>query len=134
MKALKIIAASMVLFNTLSALFGGSNLIQHPDGSSLSLSTDWLKHTPFSGYLVPGIVLLVVNGLFGIVVLSAMFTGSKRYPALVLAQGVLLSGWIVVQVMLIRTVIGLHWLMLGVGVGLTICGLALTRIKRLNPA
>jgi ABC-type proline/glycine betaine transport system permease subunit len=69
---LTITAALLLLFNAIGALFGGWNLITHPDGSSLQMSLDFLKKTPFHTYLIPGIILFVANGLFSIFVLLAL--------------------------------------------------------------
>jgi hypothetical protein len=47
----------------------------HPDGSSIEMSLDWLQHTPFQDYLIPGIILFIANGLFSIFV----FISSSGY-------------------------------------------------------
>lgn len=131
-KFLKIIAVALLLLNSVAALFGGGNLIEFPDGSSLMISPDWLKHTPFHNFLIPGIVLFITDGVFGVVVLAVMLSGNRRYPLFIITQGVLLCGWIIVQVMLIRTIIGLHIFMFVVGLILTICGILLARLNKQN--
>jgi branched-subunit amino acid transport protein AzlD len=126
---LKLIVAGLLVFNGVAALFGGGNLMSSPDGSSLSLSEGWLKHTPFNSYLIPGIILFATNGIFSFVVLALIVFGIKKYPWYVMAQGAVLTGWIVIQVLMIRTVEGLHLLMGGVGITLLLCGIALLRLN-----
>jgi hypothetical protein len=119
---LKSLAAFLLLFNGAGAIYGGGNLILHPDGSSIQLSVVWLEHTPFHTYLIPGIILFVVNGLFSIAALAALLVNHKDYPWLVIGQGVILLGWLAMQVVMIQTVYFLHFIMGGVGLSLLTTG------------
>ena len=119
---LKILTTLLLVFNAAGAIYGGSHLILHPDGSSLELSLEWLKYSPFNNYLVPGIILLEVNGMFGLYVLVNLLFNQKNSSQLVIAQGVLLTGWIIVQMILIRTIYFLHIISGSVGVALVILG------------
>lgn len=123
MKAfLKILTAVLLLFNGIGAIYGGGNLILHPDGSSIDLSQEWLKHTPFSDYLIPGIVLFIANGLSSMFVLATLLLNHRNFHRLVLAQGVILVGWIVIQILLIQTIYFLHGILGAVGLALIILG------------
>jgi hypothetical protein len=119
---LKILSVCLLLLNGVAAIFGGGNLIDRPDGSSLSLSMDWLKYSPFHNYLIPGIILLIANGLSSLLILGAILIDYRKYPVLIIGQGVILTGWIVIQVLMIRTVVGLHLLMGVVGLVLILSG------------
>jgi len=66
-------ASALLLFNGFGAIYGGWNFMVHPDGSSMQMSLDSLKHTPFHSYLIPGIILFVVNGLLSLGVLLALW-------------------------------------------------------------
>jgi hypothetical protein len=132
--ALKILTGLLLLLNSAGAFFGGWNLVRYPDGSSLQLSTEWLQHSPFSDYFIPGLVLLAVNGLFGLFVLLMLVVGNRRYPAYVIIQGVLLGGWILVQVIMVRTVVGLHFLFGGIAMLLLLLGWILLDMARKNDA
>lgn len=125
---LKIISAILLLINGIGALYGGWNLIAHPDGSSIDLSIDWLKHSPFSNYLIPGIILFFTNGLASIVVLLALLYNHPKYCWLIIAEGALLTGWIIIQIQLIQTVYFLHFVMGGIGILLIISGYMLLRL------
>jgi hypothetical protein len=127
---LKFIAAALLLFNGVGALYGGGNLILHPDGSSIQLTLDWLKHTPFSDYFIPGIVLFVANGLFSFIALAAMLLKVKNYAWLVMAEGAILTGWIVIQILMIQTVYFLHIVMGGVGLALLLVGYVILKYNQ----
>ena len=119
---LRIIASLLLLFNGIGTLYGGGNLILHPDGSSLQLSLDWLQHTSFQNYLIPGIILFVANGLFSIIVCIAVFLRYRNSALLVMMQGVILMGWILIQVKLRQTIYFLHVILGSVGLALLVIG------------
>jgi hypothetical protein len=107
----KIIAILLLLFNGVGAIYGGGNLILHPDGSSQGITIEWLRYSPFNDFLIPGIVLFLVNGILSFVVIIFILINFRHYRMLVIAEGVLLSGWIVIQMFLLRTVNNLHIIM-----------------------
>ena len=127
---LKFIAAALLLFNGIGAIYGGGNLILHPDGSSIQLTMDWLEHTPFKDYLIPGIVLFIANGIFSFIALAAMLLKVNNYAWLVMAEGAILTGWIVIQMLMIQTVYFLHYVMGGVGLVLIVVGYALLKYNQ----
>jgi len=67
-----------------------------------------LEHAPFKDYLIPGIVLFFANGVLSFVVLCAILVKANSYPALLILQGAILFGWIVIQSIMLRTVALLH--------------------------
>jgi hypothetical protein len=118
----KIASIILLLFNLIGAFYGGINLILHPNGSSIQLSLDLLKHTPFNDYLIPGVILLSANGLFCAFVLLKVLKNSRTFGRLIIAQGIILTGWIIIQILLIRTIFILHFILGGVGIFLIILG------------
>ncbi len=88
----------------LSAVAGGVGLLGDPSGGNLGFSPEQLSGTPFSGYLVPGLFLLVVIGvghLLGGIVTLARY----RYAGeIAMLLGALLIIWIIIQVLLIGLV------------------------------
>jgi hypothetical protein len=94
-KLLNITATILLLFNGIGALYGGWNLITHPDGSSLQLSLQLLENTPFRNYLIPGIILFITNGLFSLLSLMILLLRLKNYEWFVVIQGLILCGWII---------------------------------------
>ncbi len=119
---LKIIASALLLFNGTGALFGGYNLVKFPDGNTIHLSPDWLINTPFPDYTIPGIVLFIVNGLFSFFVLIMLWKNSPNTGRWLIAQGLLLTSWIIVQMLFIRTVHFFHLILGSAGIALMVIG------------
>jgi len=112
----------LLLLNGLGALYGGWNLMMYPDGSSLDMGLHWLSGTPFKDYLIPGIILCIVNGVCSICVLAYYLLNVSYTPLLIMIQGVLLTGWIVVQMILIQTINNLHLIFGSIGLTLFFLG------------
>jgi len=127
---LNILASVFLLFNGIGALYGGWNLMLYPDGSSIQLSMDWLRHTPFVDYRIPGFILFIANGLLSAFASIALLLNIKQSPWLVIAQGAILTGWILVQILLIQTIYFLHFICVSVGIALIIVGWILVRYSR----
>lgn len=126
---LKIIASLLLLFNGTGAIYGGWSFITHPDGSGLQMSLDFLKHSPFHNYLIPGIVLLIANGLLSFVALISLLFNTRHYAWLVIAQGFILLGWILIQIILIQTFNLLHFILITVGILLIVTGWLLMKVN-----
>lgn len=104
------------VFIGLGAVGGGLVLVLEPSGSYLGIPLELLKSTPFSTYLVPGIVLLMVNGAGSLVGAAASFTRHRYAGETAMALGVFLVAWIMLQVYWFT---GFHWLQaLYLGLGL----------------
>lgn len=54
----------MMIFQSLSGLFGGIVLMIDPTGDILLMPLSFLYNSPFTDYLVPGIILFFVLGVF----------------------------------------------------------------------
>ncbi|MGG9972533.1 hypothetical protein ACQ33O_12135 [Ferruginibacter sp. SUN002] len=119
---LSILIAVLLIFNGISALYSGYHLMMHPDGSSIHLPLKLLEGSPFHSYLIPGIILFVVNGVLSMLVLFTLLFNNDNASEYTMLQGVLLAGWILVQTVLIQTVEPMHLIMAGVGIALVILG------------
>jgi hypothetical protein len=126
-KLVRIFAFILLLFNGFGALYGGWQLISHPDGSSIGLPLELLKSSPFKDYLVPGIVLFVGNGLFSVFTAGAMPKKFRYTGWLICAQGVFLIGWLVIQIYLIQMLFIFHYIMGATGLLLACIGLWLMK-------
>jgi len=95
------------LFIGIGAVAGGWVLVMDPSGSQIGMSSDWLSNSPFTTYLIPGLTLLLVNGIGN--VLGGIATLRKnRYAGYVaMALGTFLLFWMVAQVWWIGLT---HWL------------------------
>jgi hypothetical protein len=86
------------IFNGLSGVLGGYMLITDPTGSSLNIPVGWLAGTPFNSYLIPGIVLFILNGIGNLG--GAYFTIKhyRRAAEVAIIFGVIMMVWIISQV------------------------------------
>jgi hypothetical protein len=98
----------LLVFNGTAALYGGWNLMAYPDGSSLDMPISYLRYGPFTSYLIPGLILFVVNGIQSFFTLIITLFEKIEPYRLIVVQGCLLTGWIVVESLLMWTISGLH--------------------------
>ena len=129
----KVIAILLLFVNGIGAVYGGFQLITDPSGSKLQMPLSFLEHSPFDDYLIPGIILFIVNGIFSFVAITTIFLETQKYPWFIILQGILLSGWIIIQLLFVRMFYApLHATFLVIGVCLVGCGLYL--VNRLKGA
>ena len=128
-KAARITAIGLLLTTGVNALVAGALFILDPSGGRIGMSVDYLKFSPFADYLIPGLVLLTVVGCLSIYVAIATLRKKSYAPMATLGQGVILIGWIAIQVLMVRDLNVLHMTMAGVGIVLVLCGLALSLNK-----
>ena len=96
----------------LGALGGGAALILKPDGSLMQWPETLLKSTPFSNYLIPGLTLFTLLGVYPLIVMYSLlkrpgwgwpnalnpFKSIHWAWAASLAAGIIPLIWIAVQV------------------------------------
>lgn len=88
-------------FQGLSGLVGGAGLIGDPTGTSLRIPQEWLAGSPFSDYLVPGLILLILLGVLPFVVVWGVWSAAPWSGAASLGIGLMLVVWIGVQISII---------------------------------
>jgi hypothetical protein len=115
----------------LSAIAGGIVLLAgtHKDGVLIEAGgrgqfpLEWLQHTPFSDYTIPALILAIVVGGSSLLGAVTIFTGREIGPLASLVAGLIMAGYIVVEVVMLRQEAswteGLYF-----GLGLLISGLA----------
>ncbi len=125
---------SIHILLSLGAFYGGWMLLFDPPG--LGVRTEWLAGSPFDSFLVPGLVLLIFNGFFPLLIALGLLSRpewrtanafniyTNRHWAWTysLFSGIILIIWITVQL----TVVPSFWLQpvyLAVGVSILICTL-----------
>ena len=101
----------------IGALAGGFGLMMDPSGESLGMSTDILPEDLFPNFLIPGLLLFFVIG-FGhaIVAVASVKMNCAATWKYIFFTGVVLTGWIIVQVMLIGHLSILQPIYLGIGI------------------
>jgi hypothetical protein len=120
------ISSIVLLFLTgINALIAGILFIIDPTGGKMGMSISYLSHSPFTTFLIPGITLFIVNGLLNVNAAVYSIKKSRHFPILIIIQGLLLSGWILIQVILVRDFNMLHFSMLSIGIILLVLGIIL---------
>ena len=89
-----------------------------------------LEKSPFSSYLIPGIVLLTVNGFGSLLGAAASFKRQPYVGEVAMALGVFLVTWIVLQVYWSTGIHWLHALYFGLGMWEFILGWSLRNARR----
>ena len=84
-----------------SGLAGGLGLVLSPDGSFMQFPADGLEGTPFSDFLIPGLILLIVLGVYPLIVVYGLWRRQSWgwWGAGVLGVGLVI--WLVVEVILL---------------------------------
>jgi hypothetical protein len=94
------IAVALQLITAVGAIPVGISLIQYPDGSGMQMPADWIRRTPFGTYLLPGIVLLAMNGFGQGAAALLIALRQPLAPWLTGFFGVGLIIWIAIQMLL----------------------------------
>jgi hypothetical protein len=99
-----------------------------PSGETLGMPLRFLEHSPFENFLVPGIILFIVNGLFSLLFAIMAMLRFLNYSWLVIFQGFILLGWLIIQIIMIREFYApLHVLYFIIGLLLIATGWILAR-------
>jgi hypothetical protein len=135
MKGARSTAMILLAFLGVGAIVGAVPMILWP------LQTQWnlipvsvLQYSPFHSFLVPGIILLVANGLMALWVLSTVVARGPLHGLWTAFQGCVLLGWLVVECWMIRAVGGAHYFYALIAMALIVSGFAMRRSAAPQPA
>jgi hypothetical protein len=120
-------AVLLELFTALGAIPVGIQLITDPTGAAVGFPPGWIEATPFGSYLVPGLYLLLVNGL-GMLVLAGLTV--RRHWTAPWLTGILGAGlviWIAVQLVVMPETSFLQAMFGAIGLALVAIGVAWLR-------
>jgi hypothetical protein len=109
------VAVGFLVLLGIGALAGGIALVAKPDGSVMDLAPRLLDGSPFSDYLIPGLIL---GGMFGIGALAVAGVGLLHWriaPFLGFVIGCGQMIWIAVELAIIREFSFLHPTTFGMG-------------------
>lgn len=116
-------------FAALTAVGGGIALVTGLEGDRFSL--DLLKGTPFTTFVVPGLILAALVG--GSATYAAIVTLRNPYGGAMASAlaGTILMGWIIGEVLMLNQPVAFTWVeafFFAVGLTMATLGLALSRI------
>lgn len=100
-KSKLIILGILQIFISIGALGGGIVLIISPDGSIMQLPAGLLEGTPFPDFLIPGLILFIINGLGHLIAGILCFMKSKYAGWSGIFFGFGLMIWVFIQVNMI---------------------------------
>jgi menaquinone-dependent protoporphyrinogen oxidase len=96
--------ATACLGTGLPAIAGGIALVARPDGTLLHIPTSALSHSPFSTFLVPGLLLLFVIGVANVIAGWLVIRDRPNANAWAIAAGGTLLGWMVLEMVMLRSI------------------------------
>ncbi len=91
----------LMLFQGLSGIAGGIGILLDPTGKFMQIPLEWLQGSPFSTYVIPGIVLFAVLGLFPLAVFFGLLKQRRLAWYAALLIGIALMIWLAVEIMVI---------------------------------
>jgi hypothetical protein len=117
----------LTAIQAIGAIAGGIGLVRDPI-KNIGMPLSMLEGSPFKDYFIPGLILLVVVGLFALLVLAGLLRRWKPAWWLSLASGGGLVIWIVAEVALLGYLPGAG---VGLQVVMGILGLAIVTLTLL---
>lgn len=100
-KFLFITLGILQIFVGLTAFVSGMLLVVYPSGKLLKAPLDMLNGSPFNDFLIPGIILLLVNGIGQLIAGILTFRKNPFSELIGFIFGIGLMIWIFVQVNMI---------------------------------
>jgi hypothetical protein len=126
--------ATACLFIGITAIGGGAALVASPDGALFQMPVSTLSHSPFSTFLFPGILLLFVVGVGNVVAGWRVIRDRLGANAWAFAGGAALLGWVVTEMVMLRTINVLQLVFFGMSVVIMVEALRRRLDERIDAA
>jgi hypothetical protein len=124
------LAVVLEIFTSIGAIPVGIMFLIDPTGQMVQVPQGWIEATIFGTYVVPGLYLLLVNGL-GMLALAVLSVRLHWLaPWLTGALGVGMIIWILVEILVLPETMFLTWILLAVGIILGVVALFWLRRTR----
>jgi len=91
----------LMLFQGLSGLLGGIALVVDPSGELLQMPLSMLAGSPFNTFLIPGIILLIILGIFPMVIFYGLWKRTNWAWSGALMVSAALIIWIGVEIWMV---------------------------------
>jgi hypothetical protein len=128
-KILRITDITLLFITGLNALAAGYSFIVEPSGEGLGLNIDYLKFSSFENFSIPGLILFITLGIGSIAIGIIALLKKYNYSLLILFQGCIITGWILIQVLILIMFHALHLIIFTIGIILIISGFLLPNRK-----
>jgi len=92
------------IFVGITAVLGGFGLVSDPSGSKMNVPLELLKNSPFTNYLIPGLVLLIVIGVGHVFAGIVTFLRHRYAGNISVFFGAFLALYLIIEVWLIGLV------------------------------
>lgn len=122
MKTIRITTILLLIIISLNALFAGYSFMIDSTGNGLHISADKLRFSPFNNFFIPGVILFVFIGLFSLIAAGFTLFRFQNHATLIVYESVLLIGWILVQMIMLREINFLHVICILAGITLFLFG------------
>ncbi len=121
------LAILLLLFSSAIAAFAAYRVAAHPDGSTIRLTMDVLKDTPFKNFKIPGILFFISIGITGMVSIVLTIFQLWFHYRFIVACGVLLVMWIFLLMAFSPEISMIQYVLLFTGIAEVLCGLWLEK-------
>lgn len=98
MKKYYFIMGALQAFTGIGAIPAGYGMLSDTSGAGLGMTTDLLANSPLDSFLLPGLFLLLVNGVANLAAAVLSFTRNRFTGYAAVLLGIALILWIVIQV------------------------------------
>ncbi len=132
MRLVYLLLFALHLFVGIGAVFGGLAAILDPQ-EPLGISADFLVNSPFTNFLIPGIILFTIIGLGNIISALTLRFNSQNQGYISFVFGLALVIFIVVQCIMLNSVVSLHVIFFMIGIVKTVLSVIVLRNQRLFP-
>jgi hypothetical protein len=104
------------VFTGIAAIPVGLMFLGDPTGAVIGVPQGWIEATPFGSYAIPGLYLLLMNGIGMLVLAVLIVLRHWAAPWLTAILGVGLIVWILVQLIVMPETMFLQWIFMAIGV------------------
>ena len=131
----RITAIILLVILGLGGVYGGWLLIIDSSGDKMQFPLELLDKTPFHNYLIPGIILILANGLLTLFIALMVILKMKYWNWAILLQGCILIGWLTIELLLNPDffVPFMHYSFYIIGIILVVMGFVLINGKAKTP-
>lgn len=117
------IAVALEVFTAAGAIPVGIMFLADPTGGLIGTPHEWIENSVFGSYAVPGLYLVLVNGLAMLLAAALTVRRHPLAPWLTGALGVGMIAWILVEILVLPETSFLTWLFLAVGLAMGLVAL-----------